>query len=62
MVGALCQSGAEGRNVCEWVVWDGPSVSVLVPYERQRLVVGIRLGSLWDRIIVLCLLRPMMRR
>ncbi len=59
-VGAQCQSGAKGRSVGEWVVRDGLSVSSMVPYERQHLIVGIRLCSLWDRIMVLCLLRPMM--
>ncbi len=54
-----CRSSAEGRSVGEWVVWDGPSVSALVPRERQRLIVGIHLGSLGDRIMVLCLLHPM---
>jgi hypothetical protein len=59
-VGARCRSGAEGRSVGKWMVRDGSSVFLLVPDEGQRLVVGIRLGSLWDREVILCLLRPMM--
>ena len=59
-VGARCQSGAERRSVGEWVVRDGPSVSSLVPHECQRLIISIHLCSLRDRIMVLCLLRPMM--
>ncbi len=59
-VGMQCRSGVEGRSVGEWMVRDGSLVFSLVPDEGQRLVVGIRLGPLWDRIVVLCLLRPMM--
>ncbi len=50
-VDARCQSSAEGRSVGEWVVRDGLLVSLLVPYEHQHLIVGIRLCSPWDRII-----------
>ncbi len=59
-VGMRCRSGAEGRSVGEWMVRDRPSVFLLVPDEGQCLVLGIRLGSLWDRIVILCLLRSMM--
>ncbi len=62
MVGTRCQSGAEGRSVGEWMVRDRPLVFSLVPDEGQRLVVGICLGSLRDRIVILCLLRPMIGR
>ncbi len=59
-VGTRCQSGAEGRSVGEWMVQDRPSVFLLVPDEGQCLVISIRLGSLWDRIVILRLLHPMM--
>jgi hypothetical protein len=61
-VGTQCRSGAEGRSVGEWMVRDGLSMFLLVPYEGQCLVVGIHLGPLWDRIVVLRLLCPMMGR
>jgi hypothetical protein len=60
MLGARCRSGAEGRSVDKWMIRDGPLVFLLVPDEGQRLVVGIHLGSLWDWVVILCLLRPMM--
>jgi hypothetical protein len=53
VVSVQCQGGAEGRSVGEWVVRDGPSAAALVLHEHQRLIVGIHLGSLGDRIIVL---------
>ncbi len=59
-VGAQCWSGAEGRSVGKWMIRDGPLVFLLVPDEGQRLIVGIRLGPLWDRVVILCLLCPMM--
>jgi hypothetical protein len=59
-VGARCRSGAEGRSVGKWMIRDGPSVFLLVSDEGQRLVVGIHLGPLWDRAVILCLLHPMM--
>jgi hypothetical protein len=59
-VGAQCRSSAEGRSVGKWMIRDGPSVFLLVPYEGQRLVVGIHLGLIWDWVVILCLLRPMM--
>ncbi len=59
-VGARCQSGLEGRSVGKWMIRDGPSLFLLVPDEGQHLFVSIRLGSLWDRIVILCLLCPMM--
>jgi hypothetical protein len=55
-----CRSGAEGKSVGEWMVRDCPLVFLLVPDEGQHLIVGIHLGSLWDRIVIICLLRPMM--
>ncbi len=61
-VGTRCRSGAEERGVGKWMVRDHLSVFLLVPDKGQRLVVGIRLGSLWDRIVILCLLCPMMGR
>ncbi len=48
-VGARCRSGVEG-------------VFSLVSDEGQRLIVGIHLGPLWDGVVILCLLRPMMGR
>jgi hypothetical protein len=59
-VGAQCRSGAEGRSVGKWMIRDGLSVFLLVSDEGQCLVVGICLGPLWDRVVILCLLRPMM--
>ncbi len=59
-VGAQCRSGAEGRSVGKWMIRDGPSVFSLVPDEGQHLVVGIHLSPLWDRLVILCLLCPMM--
>ncbi len=59
-VGAQCWSGAEGRSVGKWMIRDGPSVFLLVPDEGQRLVVGIHLSPLWDRVVILCLLRQLM--
>ncbi len=61
-VGAQCWSGAEGRSVGKWMIRDGPLVFLLVPDESQRLIVGICLGPLWDRVVILCLLCPMMGR
>ncbi len=60
MVGARCRRSVEGRSVGEWMIRNGPLVFLPVSDEGQRLVVGIRLGSLWDRVVILCLLRPMM--
>ncbi len=59
-VGAGCLSDVEGRSVREWVVRYGLLVFALVPDEHQRLIIGICPGFLWDWIMVLCLLRPMM--
>ncbi len=59
-VGAQCWSGEEGRSVGKWMIRDGPLVFLLVPDEGQRLVVGIHLGPLWDWVVILCLLCPMM--
>ncbi len=61
-VGAQCLSGAERRSVGKWIIRDGPLVILLVQDEGQCLVVGIHLGPLWDRVVILCLLRPMMGR
>ncbi len=59
-VGAQCRSGAEGRSVSKWMIRDGPLVFSLVPDEGQHLIVGIHLGPLWGRVVILCLLRTMM--
>ncbi len=59
-VGAQCRSSAERRSVGKWMIKDGPSVFLLVPDEGQCLVVGIHLGPLWNRVVILCLLCPMM--
>jgi hypothetical protein len=61
-VGARCQSGAEGWSVGQRMVRDGPSVSLLIPDKRQRFIICIHLCPFWDRIMILCLLRPMMGR
>jgi hypothetical protein len=61
-VGARCWSGAEGRSVGKWMIRDGPLEFSLVPDEGQCLIVGIHLGPLWDWVVILCLLRPMMGR
>ncbi len=59
-VGAQCRSGAEERSVGKWMIRDGPMVFLLVPDEGQHLIVGVYLGPLWDRVVTLCLLHPMM--
>jgi hypothetical protein len=59
-VDVQCRSGAEGRSVGKWMVRDGSLVFLLIPDEGQHLIVGICLGSLWDRVVILCLLRSMM--
>ncbi len=60
-VGVRCRSGAEGRSVGKWMIRDGKLVFLLVTDEGQRLVVGIYLEPLWDRVVILCFLRSMMR-
>jgi hypothetical protein len=59
-VGAGCQSGAEGWSVGQRMVRDGPSVALLFPDEHQHFIVCIHLCPFWDRIMILCLLPPMM--
>ncbi len=61
-VGAQYRSGAKGWTVGERMVWDGPPVSSLIPYEHQCFIVCICLCPFWDRMMVLCLLRPMLGR
>ncbi len=60
MVGTRCWSSAGGRSVGEWMVRGHPLVFLLVPDEGERLIVGIHFGPLWDRVVILCLLRLMM--
>ncbi len=42
------------------MIWDGLLVSLLVPEESQLLIVCFRLHPFWNRMMVLCLLHPMM--
>jgi hypothetical protein len=60
-VDAWCQSGVEGQSIGERMVQDGPPVSLMFPDERQRFIICIHLHPFWDKIVILCLLRPMMR-
>jgi hypothetical protein len=42
--------------------WDGPSVFLLFPEECQLFLICFRFCSFWDRVMILCLLCPMMGR
>jgi hypothetical protein len=42
------------------MIWDGPPVFALFPDEGQRLIVFLHLCPLWEGILVLSLLRPLM--
>ncbi len=59
-VGVRCQSSAEGQSVSQRMVWDDLPVSLLFSDEHQRFIVCIHLCPFWDKIMIFCLLCPMM--
>jgi hypothetical protein len=61
-IGAQCQSGLEGRSVGQRMVRDGPPMIVLFPDERQCFIIFLHLCPFWERIMIFCLLCPMMGR
>ncbi len=59
-IGAQCRSSVEGWSVGQRVIQDGPPMFALFPDERQSFIVFLHPCPFWDRIMIFCLLHPMM--